>query len=392
MPINKINGITYSNIAKIGGKATSQLAKMGGQTLSASAPPATATRWVGVTDYGYVIYASNSDRTSWSQYDGVYNATPRAFDIGFGKNSNGDGIYICSRGGAVRELQVSSVDVTTDANWTDVNISPNDTAHCVMWGARSDGSTAGTWMAIGEQDNGNAYRSIDGGANWSAVDLSGLSGHGTGTSGDVKGIASNGLGKWVFAQGPRLYISTDDGASFSVSTPWSSDTPQTQQGITYTNSTWVIAYSRGGRVKLRCASDSDLTDWSDEYDPYTELDNGETMANPDNVNKRSNICSANGRVCVISTGHDLVTYFDVNGKVISNVGQNDLSDTTSLGGDTARDICTDGSTWMISMMDGDIWESTDNGVTWARTVNGLSIAGATNRDIQGITCDVILPL
>ena len=52
MPVNKINGIAYSSIAKVAGKTTSQLAKMAGQTLSASAPAATASRWVGVTDMG----------------------------------------------------------------------------------------------------------------------------------------------------------------------------------------------------------------------------------------------------------------------------------------------------------------------------------------------------
>ncbi len=392
MAVNKISGVVYSSVAKVSGKATSQLAKMGGQTLSASAPAATASRWVGVTDYGYVIHASDSDRTSWSQYDGVSNATPKAFDLGYGKNNNGDGIFICSRGGSVRELQVSSTDVTTAATWTDVNIHPNDTAHCVMWGARSDGTAAGTWMAAGEQDNKNIYRSVDGGSTWSTIDLSGLSGHSGGTNNDIKGIASNGLGKWVFAQGPRLYVSTDDGASFSVSTPWSSDTPVTQQGITYTNSSWVIAYSRGSRVKIRTCSDSDLSDWSDEVDPGNDWTNGEDMQNPDSMTKRSNICSANGRVALISTGHDLVSYFDVNGKTISNEGQNDLSDTVSLGGDTARDICCDGSTWIISMQDGDIWESTDNAETWTRTVNGLTIANSTSRDIYGIACDVVLPL
>lgn len=383
----KYNGVAAADIVKIDGVAVGSIAKCDGATKPASG----ASRWVGVTDQGYVIHAANSDRTSWSTYDGVSGATPKAFDIGYGKNSSGVGVYVASRGGSTRELQVSGTDVTTDATWTDINIT-NDNQHCVMWGAASDGATAGIWMAVGEQDNEQIYRSTDGGANWSAIDLSGLSGHGSGTSNDIKGIASNGSGKWVFAQQGRLYISTNDGASFSVSTPWSSDTPVTQQGITYTNSSWVVAYSRGSRVKIRCCADSDLTDWSDEIDPGNDWTGGEDMANPDTQEKRVNICSAGGRVCMISTGHDLVSYFDVNGKTISNEGQNDLSDTASLGGDTAKDICTDGSTWMISMMDGDIWESTDSGETWARTVNGLSIAGGTNRDIYGITCDVYLPL
>jgi len=383
----KIDGVEAGDIVKINGIEKGSVAKCGGMTTPASG----ASRWVGVTDGGYVIHAANSDRTSWTVYDGVASATPKAFDVGYGKTSSGVGIYVCSRASSTKELQISGTDVTTDATWTDINIA-NDSCHCIMWGARSDGTAAGTWHAVGEQDNEQIYRSTDGGASWSAIDLSGLSGHDGGTSSDLKGIASNGLGKWVFAQKSRLYISTDDGASWAVSTPWSSDTPQTQQGITFTNGTWVIAYSRSSKVRIRTCADSDLTDWSDEFTPDEDIDGGETMANPDSQEKRSNICSAAGRVAVISTGHDLVTYFDVDGKTISNAGQNDLSDTLSLGGDTAKDMCTDGSTWLISMQDGDIWESTDSAETWTRTVNALDIGGSTGRDIIGITCDVILPL
>ena len=386
-----INGVAAADIASINGVAKASVATVSGAATPASSSG--ASRWVGVTDGGFVIHAADSDRTSsgWTVYDGVSGATPKAYDIGFGKNSSGENIYICSRAGSSRELQISGTDVTTDATWTDINL-PNDTQHCVMWGARSDGTAAGTWFAVGEQDNEQIFRSTDGGANWSAIDLSGLTGHQGGTSNDLKGIASNGAGRWAFAQAGRLYVSTDDGATFTVSTPWGSDTPGVQQGITFTNNTWVIAYTRSSKVRVRTCSDSDLTDWSDEFYPAGDITGGEEMANPDTQEKRVNICSANGRVCMISTGHDLVTYFDVNGKTISNAGQNDLSDTLSLGGDTAKDICTDGSTWIISMQDGDIWESTDSGETWGRTVNALNIGGSTSRDILGITCDVLLPL
>ena len=383
----KLNDVATTDIVKINGVAYASVAKC----IGLSTPASGASRWVGVTDGGYVVHAANSDRTSWTVYDGVASATPKAFDVGYGRNSSGVGIYVCSRASSTKELQISGTDVTTDATWTDINIA-NDSAHCIMWGARSDGTAAGTWMAVGEQDNEQIYRSIDGGANWSAIDLSGLSGHDGGSSSDLKGIASNGLGKWVFAQKGRLYISTDDAATWAVSTPWSSDTPVTQQGITFTNGTFVIAYSRSSKVRIRTCADSDLTDWSDEFYPAGDITSGEEMANPDTQEKRANICSAAGRVALITTGHDLVTYFDVSGKTISNAGQNDLSDTLSLGGDTARDMCTDGSTWLISMQDGDIWESTDNAETWSRTVNALDIGGSTGRDIIGITCDVILPL
>ena len=242
-------------------------------------------------------------------------------------------------------------------------------------------------MAVGEQDNEQIYRSTDGGSNWSAIDLSGLTDHSGGSNNDLKGIASDGSGNWMFGQGNRIYYSTDDGASFSVSTPFSSDVPGTMQGITYTNSTWVIAYSRSSSVKFRTCAASDITDWSAEFDEG-DITGGSTMANPGSQEQRIIFASANGRVAAISEADDLVTYFDVNGKTISNAGQANLS----MSGDTAFDMATDGSTWLMACKDGDVWESTDNAESWTRIVNGFTQAGGSSNHLNGVTCDVLLPL
>jgi photosystem II stability/assembly factor-like uncharacterized protein len=45
----------------------------------------------------------------------------------------------------------------------------------------------------------------------------------------------------------------------------------------------------------------------------------------------------------------------------------------------------------MSMKGGDVLESTDNGETWSRIVDDLSIASG-QRDLNAITCDVVLPL
>ena len=379
----KVRGVASADIVKIDGVAVADVVKVDAVTKPASG----ASTWVIAAAGGHCMHASNSDRTSWTSYDNTAaSSTPQRYDCGFGKDNSGNGIYMFTSAGSAREIQISGTDVTTVADWTDVNLT-NDSLWCIMWGARSDGTAAGTWMAVGEQDNEQIYRSTDGGSNWSAIDLSGLSGHGGGSSNDIKGIASDGSGNWMFGQGNRIYYSTDDGASFAVSTPFSSDVPVTMQGITYTNSTWVIAYSRSSAVKFRTCAASDITDWSGEFD-HGDISGGSAMANPGSQEQRVVMASASGRVAACSEADDLVTYFDVNGKTISNSGQASLS----MSGDTCFDVATDGSTWLMSCKDGDVWESTDNAESWTRIVNGFTQAGGSANHLNAVTCDVVLPL
>ena len=105
----------------------------------------------------------------------------------------------------------------------------------VVWGARSDGTAAGTWMAVGDANgpgsDSHVYRSTDGAANWTSVELSGLTGHQQNDF--INGIASDGAGKWMFALDNRIYYSTDDGASFAVSTPTNLSAVGRPQGIIF---------------------------------------------------------------------------------------------------------------------------------------------------------------
>ena len=126
----KFDGVAAADIVKINGVSKSGIAKACG----ASTPASGASRWVCVSAGGYVVHAANSDLTSWSSYDGA-TASGSSIALAFGKNSAGAGIYVAGTNSHARELLVSGTDVTTDAVWTDVNISPNDDQYAVSWGA-----------------------------------------------------------------------------------------------------------------------------------------------------------------------------------------------------------------------------------------------------------------
>ena len=386
----KVNDVAAADIVEINGVAYASIAECNGFT----SPSLGATRWVIGADDALIAHAANSDRTSWTTYDSISSAdtNDNDFDIAFGKDNSGNGIYICTRDGGARELQVSGTDVTSTASWTDV--STNAAAEGggatnkknimqVLWGARSDGTVSGTWMAVGHQGDEDIYRSTDGGANWSAIDLSSLSGHSSSVF--INGIASDGLGKWAFAQANRFYYSTNDGASFAVSTPFSSGqgkgVPGRIHAIIFTNNSWVIMYSNSSQVHVRSCAASDITDWGDEV----RLNNLLHMSS--NGDKGQMAADASGRVVATTNKNESdLYYFDVNGKVISNSNLVTLS----MSSDGIRDVATDGSTWLLACSDGDVWESTNAGASWSQIADNQG--ADSSDDFTSVTCDVVLPL
>lgn len=390
----KLNDVAAADIVKINGVAYASVAKCSGL----SSPASGASRWVVASAGGYVLHAAASDLTSWSSYDGATDS-PNSIALAFGRNSAGAGIYVAGTNASTRELLVSGTDVTTAGVWTDVNISPNDDQYAVSWGAKSDGATAGVWMSAG--DDGLVMRSTDGAATWSAVNMSSTN---LGTK-VVWGIANNGAGKWAFGAGSAyLFVSTDDGATWSDTQPWSTNTPGKIKGIIYTNNSWVIAYSRSSTVHFRSCSDSDLTDWSDEFSVNStnfpaRASNGTgasvTFANPSSQEQFVRMAAFNGKVCAVSTADEVILSFDVDGKTMSNGTFRDgnKADETGLdldAGDLCASLATDGSTWVLSCRGGDIHVSTD-GDTWTRVLNDVDLGGA-QRHLNAVACDVVLPL
>ena len=372
----KYNGVAAADIVKIDGVAVADIVKCDGVTKGGAA---TATNWVVAGDDGHVFWCGADPTGTWTEYDNWQgDGTPRAYDIAAGKDANGNIIYVMTRDSINGELQVSGTNVETSHFWTKKTISGSgdQDQYRIIWA--DDGSTSGVWLAVGRQSNTGVQRSTDGGANWSSVDISNLSGHDTSI-----GIQAMCFGNGVvmMAQDERIYTSTDYGANWSVSTPFSTDTPTAARCLVYTNSTFVLICGRLGELRIRSCADSDLTDWSAESTANT------STRNPGNKFEDTvNCTAANGRVAHITTNDDYVSYFDVDGKTISNINVVDLPMNSQR---KAEDIETDGATWLITSRIGDIWRSTDNAETWTKIKTD---AGGNADHGQAICSNVLLPL
>ena len=340
----------------------------------------TATYWVvgfepGPGDVGY---AANSDRTSWTMYDRV-SGNGNTWDGAYGKDASGNGIYVFSNGSSSGELTVSSDDITDGQLWTKVNIPgnlSNNRFQAVAWGNDVSNSTSGVWFAGSKQ--GNLFRSINGAVSFTEMSLPSQ------TSDPIFSIAGNGSSKFVTAQENRLLVTADDGANWTASTPF---TAETINGVAYTDSTWIVTYTRTGESNLfaRSAADSDLTTWSSEVDlgiAKPAAADGDNDPGP-----RANIAAANGRAVITSNKIAAIARLDVNGTTTSNLANPTYS------GALIRDITTDATTWMIVTNGGDIYESTDNGATFTQTVDDI-LTGTANAgaDLQAVAASRFLPL
>ena len=361
-----------------------------------------ATRWsvIGAGNNGGRFWYLDNDTVSghssgtvngWSGSYTPFGSEETVFALGYGKDSSGNGIYIAAANDNNKELARSGTDVTSTDNWTTINLTNTGGGTSVildvLWGARSNGATAGVWMAVGDQaQEAVVYRSTDGGVNWSTVAVP--SGN---TSEDIPQIATNGTGTWAFVHADGFYLSTDDGASFTKSTPF---TIARGNGVAYnkSNNTWVVSYTNGGVFNARSCSGTDFTQWSAE----TALTGtggalqGHSSAVATSFGRRVRVVAYDGKVMFVSatdtSKKSRVAACDVNGTTISNMDTQELTGTT----DTFCSAFTDGNVWMISARDGDTWISTDNTANWIRLSNGIT--GFGNGAMGGIAADVFLPL
>lgn len=376
----QVHDVAIANIAQINDVPYANC----GQVNDCTKATTTATNWVVAGDDGHVFWCGADPTGTWTEYDNWQgDGTPRAYDIAAGKDANGDIIYVMSRDSIHGELQVSGSNVESSHFWTKVTIagSGDQDQYRIIW--CDDGSTSGVWLAVGRQANpsnarSGVQRSTDGGANWTNIQLDGLTGHNTGL-----GIQAMCFGNGVvmMAQENRIYTSTDYGANWSVSTPFSSDAPTAARCLTYTNNSFVLIYGRLGEIRARSCADSDLTDWGGESTMNTDT------RNPGNTfEDKINVASANGRVAHITANDEHCSRFDVSGKTISNIAMTDLGMNSQR---HAEDIETDGTTWLICSRLGDIWRSTDNAVTWTKIKTD---AGGNADHGQAICSNVLLPL
>ena len=335
----------------------------------------TADYWVVGPDSGTgdIGYAANGDRTSWTFYDkGAGDAS--SIRAAYGKDGSGNGIFVMTNSNSNSEIRVSSDDITDGQPWTGIDLPAGSQrfCDCLTWSNDSANSTSGVWMA--GRRNGKVARSTDGAQSFSEISLPGTSGNA------ILSIAGNGSGKFVTGQNERLYISTDDGASFSSSTPF---TAETINGVAYTNQTWIVTYTKSGEANLfaRTAANSDLTTWSSEQDlgiakPDDRLD----LNDPGPV---TNIATYNGHVVIVPNRVASVARLSVAGTSISDLN------TITLSIEKPRDITTDGAIFMMVTEGGDIYESTDGGASFSKTVDDVQGDGS---NVNAVAAGMYLPL
>ena len=382
-----IDGVSAGEIASINGISKASVATVDGL----STPSSGATRLVAAFDDAYVGWANIADRAAVATWENNTYKVGNSGDgwdlteIAYGHDGNGDPFYVAVVNGNNPEIiHDDDADITDGTQWTEINLGGSNQPvgnlkqRTVAWG--ND-----VWVTAGMLTSTNQYiyRSTNG-STWSAIDISGLTDIGNVYSAGIFALTTNGTGTWWFGIKGKIYKSTDNAQSWSLE-----HTVSVGGGaiwdLVYTNNTLVCLYLSGG-AKLISAAASDTTDWSNAV--TLQDANGDGLS----ANNTKRMAAGGGRVVVIDTARSLAA--DVNGKTITIQGtRQTLPDEGNL-----NCICTDGAGNWYTGSDGgstnadggDICESTDNGLSWTKIVEGIQKSG--DRKVEDIVADVLLPV
>jgi len=353
-------------------------------TVPAADSNTSASKWVISFEQGTgrIGYADNSDRTSWTTYKRQSgNAT--AFAGAYGKDGSGNSLFLIGQSSTSADVVFrTEADIETDSFWTSKNLNVSGRLRTACWGNDSSSSTSGVWFVC--SSSGNVFISTDGAVNWTKKVSGDL---GTGDNNDaIFTIAGNGSGHFAYGQEDRFHISTNDGSTFSSSTPLGAGVDKIV-GIAYTNNTWVVTYSKDGEdnLFLKSAASSDITTWSSEVDLGIAKPGNNTDGD-NNTGNNSKIAAYDGRCVIMSNRVSAIARIDVNGTSTSGLANPTI---TNSG---AKDLSTDGNTWMLGADGGDIFESTDSGETWSETVTNISPGGTSGEDITVVIAGKHLPI
>tara|TARA_R110002012_G_scaffold170775_1_gene335343 strand:+ start:10917 stop:12131 length:1215 start_codon:yes stop_codon:yes gene_type:complete len=275
--LEAVNAVTSGNIEAVNGVSKANIQAVNGCEIVAAASG--ATRWVagfdGLGQDFYISFAAPDDLSASAWENNAYTAdgdSPDTYELVYGKDSNGNPLWVVAvNAGSGEILHDDDNDVTDGATWTQLNLTGSGKARTVMWG--ENGNSASCFIGVGGMTNNNQYvHRSEGGTSWSSIDVSGLSNL---TTDVVLGLATDGLGVWMFAQKDRLYISTNNGSSWTQLQDGSSNNVIPSSGadiydIVYTNSSWVIFFkwddpndnpNAGTRMWLQSCAAGDRSDW-----------------------------------------------------------------------------------------------------------------------------------
>ena len=276
--LEALNGVASADIEAINGVAKSSVEAVNGNSVVSGST--TATRWVagfdGLGSDWYISFATPDDLSAsvWedNMYTAVSGSSPDTYELAYGKDSTGTPLWVAAvYSGNPEIIHDDDNDVTDGASWTGINLSTPSAAkpRTIVWGENGDNNSC--FAAIGKLPSGNQYVSrSEGGTSWSQIDISSSCAN-LSTTVVVYGLATDGLGVWMFAQEDRLYISTDNASSWAQFQDGGSDViPSANaviQDIVYTNDSWVILMKwddsggDGTRMFLQSCAASDRTDW-----------------------------------------------------------------------------------------------------------------------------------
>ena len=407
--IEALNGVAAADIEAVNGVAKADIQAVNGVDMPGGV--VAATHWAccfHATLTSWVAAADVADVTKWEDNTWTTHGeggSTEMFDIAYGKDNSGNPIYVAIANSTGNNIWVDqNNDITDGSSWSRIQIPSGSRKQreTILWG--ND-----VWVTVGRVASGviDVHRSTDGAASFSAIDIAGLTN--ISTSDHIYALSSDGAGNWMIGQGPNLYFSSDDAASWAFLLQ-PEGTGNIIKDIVYTNSTWVVLYDDGSDDSwlITCpASTSANMDATSDWGTAVQLSaanqvdaagNSTATASHLDGSLSKRMAAAGGRVVVLQCGSATNSMAktqaaDVSGKTCTV--ENTIIIVPLSEGD-GNCIATDGITWLIGGDGGntggdggEILRSTDGGDSWTLIVNGIT---STNRKINGIAPSVYLPL
>lgn len=351
MPISKVNGTDWANIAKINGADQANCAKM--CDFEGAAGGAVTPCWVASGNSGRIMYSTSSTAAtgSWTSYLAPDSGAD-SNGIAYGKDNNGNDrwIVIWDRGsnlGSVSSVAVPSAStdwqtLDLDTGDWDTGKAPNDVAYSSFPSVAGTGKS-GIWAIVGRA--GRVAYSSTGSAAEADWEIDTATDAGFAGNRHIQAVAFS--GSHIFVAGSRTRI-----VSASIPSDWAHGT----------NLNWDTTEK---------ALDENDSNGNSQFG-WSRIAAGGTGANTRiftvaNSNRDTNFP-------MFATGSNAVEGDPCCGDYSSGRGWQDIhgapagtfGDNTNATKRKMNDVHTDGNgNWMIAGTDGVAYRSTDNGATWS---------------------------
>jgi len=323
--------------------------------------------WVAVGRENNVAYSS--DGISWTSYQSTEPVSTGGQAIAFGKDADGNDLWIKSRWwDTTAEVSVSS-DPTQSGSWT-VRNTPMTSSIDVAYGNN-------VWVAVGRD---GTSRSTDGGQTWPLVTLPG--GAAMSSNAANASVATDGSGNWVIIADDgsqyKVYKSLDDGVTWSVTKTWGwlASAQYAAKEVSFGNGSWMLA-TADKKIRMCTAAGLATDSWVDV----------ETLS--DIARDVQYGYTSGGDEVWMAVGHDKKCWLSVNNGVTWTQAS-DIHHAQPAGiyeGVHAKNVAYYDGAWVAvldSLDQNNIFRSVDNGTTW-------TAVGNSGDSLFGIAINKVLP-